>query len=163
MHPEDPVNLEGKWKAIWIGGVITGLASLVPVLNLTCCLIPFAGAIIAVVIYSSSAPARAISNNDGMAIGAMTGVIATAVYAVLIIPIVYFFGNLVGGFLGPLAAANDQVSRNVQLFIEMIGNNLGAVLAVLLFFKIVSQLAMSGIFGLLGGLAGAALFRRSAV
>jgi hypothetical protein len=154
------VDLEGKWKAILIGGAISGLASFIPLLHLACCLIPFAAAIIAVAIYSGSSPPPVLSNNDGVALGAMTGLLGTLLYAVLIIPLAFFFGNILGGFLGRAFPNLEDLPRNLQPLIGGLLSHLGGILVFILVLRILSQLALFVIFGILGGIVGVALFRR---
>jgi hypothetical protein len=155
------MNLEGKWNAIWVGSAITGLASLVPVVHLACCLIPFAGAVIAVAIYANS-PARPIlTNNDGIALGAMTGFIGTLIFAALALPVAFFFGNTVGRFLEELLPSLTDLPAQVQPFLQSVLNHFGSILIFFVLLKVISQLGLFVIFGILGGLAGVALFRRS--
>jgi hypothetical protein len=155
------MNLEGKWSAIWIGSLITGLASLVPVIHLACCLIPFAGAVIAVAIYANS-PARPIlTNQDGIVLGALTGLIGTLIFAVFAIPIVFFFGNTLGHFLEGLIPSLTDLPARVQPFVQSVLDHFGSILIFFVLIKVISQVGLYVIFGILGGLAGIALFRRS--
>jgi len=155
------VDLEGKWKVIIIGGAITGLASLVPVINLACCLIPFLGAIVAVAIYSSSIPPPVLNNNEGVVLGAMTGIIGSALYAVLIIPLVIILGNTIGRYLGQVIPDVADVPARLQPLVQGLLAHFGSILAVIVIFKILSQLALSLIFGILGGVVVIAIFRRT--
>jgi len=153
------VDLEGKWKAILIGGGISGLASIIPVLHLACCLLPFVGAIVAVAVYSGSSPRPTLTNQDGVVLGAMTGVIGTAVYAVLVIPLVFFMGNAIGGIVGQVVPSLTDMPANLRPFVQGLLDHFGSVLSVIVILKILSQLALFLVFGTLGGLVGIALFR----
>lgn len=154
------MDLEGKWKAILIGGLIAGLAPLVPLLKLACCLIPFAAAIVAVAIYSNSAPPPDLNNNDGVVLGVMTGVVGTLIYAMLAIPLVFYFGNAIGGFLGRTLPDFTEIPANVKPLVQGILSHFGGILTFVVIFHVLSQLALSLIFGILGGLVGIAIFRR---
>lgn len=155
------MNLEGKWKAIFIGGLITGLAPFVPLLNLACCVIPLVGAIVAVAIYRSSYPPPALTNNEGVVLGAMSGLIGTGIYAVLMIPLVLFVGSMVGGIVGRIVPNLTEIPSNVRQLLEGLFSNFANLVGFILLVKIISRLAFSLIFGILGGLLGVALFRRS--
>jgi uncharacterized membrane protein len=155
------VNLEGKWKAIFIGGLITGLAPFVPLLNLACCIIPLIGAIVAVAVYRSSDPPPALTNNEGIVLGAMSGLIGTGIYAVLVIPLVLFVGSLVGGIMGRLVPNLTEIPSTVRPLLEGLFSSFANIVGFILLIKIISQLAFSLIFGILGGLLGVALLKRS--
>jgi hypothetical protein len=157
---EGPVNLEGKWKAIFIGGLITGLAPFVPLLNLACCIIPLIGAIIAVAIYRSSYPPPALTNNDGVVLGAMSGLIGMGIYAVIVIPLVLFLGSFVGGILGRIIPSITEIPNNFRSLLEGLFSNLSHLVAFVLLINLISRLALSLVFGILGGLLGVALLKR---
>ena len=156
------MDLEGKWKAIMIGGMITGLAPFVPFLNIACCIIPVLGAVIAVVVYRSADPSRALNYNDGIAIGAMSGAGGAVLYAVILIPLVLLVGAAVSGAAGRLFGIAGVLPDQVRRILEGIVSNMGNLLGVLLALKIVSHLAISLVFGTLGGWLGIALFRKPA-
>jgi hypothetical protein len=156
------MDLEGKWKAIMIGGMITGLAPFVPVLNIACCIIPMLGAVIAIVVYRSSDPSKALNYNDGIVIGAVSGAAGAILYAVILIPLVLLVGEAVSGVAGRAFGIAGALPYQVRRILEGIFSNMGNFLGVLLLFKIVSHLALSLVFGTLGGLLGIALFRKSA-
>ncbi len=157
------MGLEGKWKAIVIGGVIIGLAPLVPVLNLACCLIPFAAGVIAVAVYAGSSPPAALTNNDGITLGVMASLVGAAIYAVLVIPLVLILGNVIGGFLGQAIPDMTDVPVRLQPLIQGLLAHFGSILALIVIFKVLSHLALSLLFAILGGITGTALFRRSKV
>jgi hypothetical protein len=157
--PEGSVDLEGKWKPILIGGLITGLAPFVPFLNLACCLIPLLGAIAAVAVYRSSATPPTLITNDGVVLGAMSGLVGTVVYAVLVVPLTIFVGSALGGFLGRLTPELTDVPAGLRPLLEEIFNNFGSFLGVILFVKVLSMLALCLIFGVIGGLIGVAILK----
>jgi hypothetical protein len=92
------VALEGKWRAILIGGLITGLGPFVPILNLACCVFPILGSIVAVAVYRSSSLTPP-TNNDGVILGVMTGVVGTLIYGLLLGPVTLIFGGILQSFL----------------------------------------------------------------
>jgi hypothetical protein len=154
------MDLEGKWKAILIGGLVTGLAPFVPLFNLACCAIPILGAIVAVAIYRHSEPPPPLTNNDGITLGLMSGLIGTGIYAVLIIPLTILIGGAVGGFIGRIVGTIAEVPPQVRSLVDWLFSNLGHFIGVILFVKIITRLALSLVFGLLGGVLGVAIFKR---
>ncbi len=154
------MNLEGKWKAIFIGGLITGLAPFVPFFNLACCIIPVLGAIVAVAVYRGSEPPPVLTNNDGVSLGLMSGLLGGTIYALILIPLAVFVGGAVGGFVGRIIGGVADIPGNARAIIEGVFSNLGNLLAVIVFVKILGHFALSLIFGILGGILGVALFRR---
>jgi hypothetical protein len=153
------MDLEGKWKAILIGGGISGLASLLPVLHLACCLIPLVCAILSVAIYANASSRPPLTNADGFVLGAMTGIIGTGVYAALIIPLTFLMGNIVGGLLGQLIPSPAEMPYGLRPILQSILDHFGSVLSVILILKILGQLVIFVLFGSLGGVLGVALFR----
>ncbi len=153
------MNLEGKWKAILIGGAITGLAPFVPVLNLACFVLPLAGALAAVAVYRSSNPSRPLGAQDGIILGALSGAVGTAMFAVVAIPLVLLIGGAAGGLLGRILHGFSGMPHTLRTVLETLFENLGGIVGVLVLFRILGQLALSVVFGILGGLIGVALFR----
>jgi hypothetical protein len=154
------MDLEGKWKAILIGGLITGLAPFAPLFNLACCAIPLVGAIVAVAVYRSSQPPPALTNNDGIVLGLMSGLVGTAIYGVLIIPLVILVGGAVGGFIGRAIGSIAEIPPQVRDLMDWLFSNIGHFIGVILFVKIIARLALSLVFGMLGGILGVAIFKR---
>ncbi len=152
------MDLEGKWKSILIGGLIIGLAPFVPILNLACCLYPILGAIVSVAVYRGTNP-PSFTNNDGLALGAMSGLVGTAIYAILVVPITMFFGGVLSGLLARTVPELPNVSGPARPLLEYFFSHLGAVVGIAVFFKVVANLAVSIIFGILGGILGVALFK----
>ncbi len=154
------MNLEGKWKAVFIGALITGLAPFVPFLNLACCITPLVGAIVAVAVYRSTEPTPALTNDDGLVLGAMSGLIGTGIYAALVVPLVLFVGSFLGGVIGRVVPSLTEIPSNVRPLLEGIFSNFANLIGFILLIKIIGQLAFSLIFGILGGLLGVAIFKR---
>ena len=155
------MELEGKWKSILIGGLITGLAPLVPILNIACCIVPLVGALVAVAVYRSSTPPPILTNNDGVVLGALSGLIGTGIYAVLVVPLVLFAGSVVGSAVAWVLPSLTDIPAAVRPFLEGVGRNFGSIILFFLILRIISRLALSLVFGIIGGLLGVALFKRS--
>jgi hypothetical protein len=149
------VALEGKWRAILIGGLITGLGPFVPILNLACCVFPILGSIVAVAVYRSSSP-TAPTNNDGIILGVMTGVVGTLIYALLLGPVTLIFGGILQSFLNRAVPSLSDAPQEIRPLLEFFFTHFGAVVGVAVFFKIVTRLGVSLVFGIIGGILGVA-------
>ncbi len=154
------MDLEGKWKAILIGGLVTGLAPLIPFFNLACCLTPLLGAVVAVAVFRYSEPPPTITNNDGIVLGLMSGLAGTAIYAILVIPLVVLVGGAVGGFIGHAIGTVAEVPPQARSLVEWLFSNLGHFIGIILVLNVIGRLAVSLVFGLLGGILGVALFKK---
>ncbi len=154
------MNLEGKWTAIVVGAAITGLVPLVPVFRLGCCLIPLAGAFVAVAIYSNSVPRPPLVNNDGVVMGLMTGLLGSILHAIILIPLAFFLGHFIGGFAGRLLPMTPDLPARMEPFLQGIFSHFGGILAFVVIASILGYLGLSLVFGILGGILGVAVFRR---
>jgi hypothetical protein len=81
-----------KVKPALLGGVITGVLSVIPLVSTCCCIWAALGGLLATFLYirSSSLP---VSTGDGATVGAITGVIGAIVYLVIGIPLGILLGT----------------------------------------------------------------------
>ncbi len=157
------MDLEGRWKAILIGGLITGLGPFVPVLNLACCLFPLVGGLVAVSIYRGSHPSAALTNNDGVVLGALSGLAGAILFGVLLIPLAYFASSLIGGFLGGIVPSVTEMPPGARSMVQGFLSNVGNVVAIVVLLKIIGHLALSLAFGIAGGIIAVALYARKSI
>ncbi len=154
------MNLEGKWTAICVGAAITGLVPLVPIFRLACCLIPFAGAFVAVAIYSNSVPRPPLSNNDGVVMGLVTGLTGAVLHAIILIPIAFLLGRFIGGFAGRVLPTAPDFPARLEPFLQGLFSHFGGILAFVVISSVLGYLGLSLVFGILGGIVAVAVFRR---
>ncbi len=154
------MNLEGKWTAIWVGAAITGLVPLVPLFRLACCLIPFAGAFVAVAIYSNSVPRPSLNNNDGVMMGLTTGLIGAVLHAIILIPTAFLLGHFIGGFANRLLPMSPDLPERLAPFLQGIFSHFGGILAFVVISIVLGYVGLSLVFGILGGIVAVAVFRR---
>ena len=155
--PEKP----GKWMPALYGGVIMGVISGVPVLNFIncfCCAGIMLGGFMAVFFYKkdlreSNPP---LSNSDGLALGAMAGVVGAVVTTILTALMHMVFGMAVGGGMHRLQDMGfaDKIPPETMKMIEGIMSDKGILGITFIFHLIIDPL-----FGLLGGLIGYAVFK----
>jgi hypothetical protein len=154
------MDLEGKWKAILIGGLITGLGPFIPFVNLLCCIFPLIGGFVAVALWRNSNTPGVLSNQDGIVLGAFSGIAGALIYALVLLPIAFFITRFVGGLgidLLPSLTDLHPVARSV---LERIFSSLGNLVAIVLLVRVLGHLVLSLAFGIIGGLLGVALFKR---
>jgi hypothetical protein len=154
------MGLEGKWKAILVGGLITGLGPFIPFVNLLCCLFPLAGGVVAVAIWRNSSAPGALSNQEGVALGAFSGIAGGVIHAIILIPLAFFITRFVGGLGIDILPSLTDLPPIARSVLERIFSNIGNVVAVILMVRVLSHLALSIAFGIIGGLLGVALFSR---
>ena len=111
-------------------------------------------------IYRGSTPSAALSNSDGVTLGALSGIAGAILYAVLLIPLAYLAGTFLGGFFGRFLPGAAEMPPQARPILEGILANVGNVIAIVVLIKIVGHLALAVVFGIAGGLIGIALYGR---
>ena len=130
----------GKLKPALLGGLITGILSVIPFVSTCCCLWAILGGFLASMIYvrGSAVP---VSIGDGAVVGGLSGVVGSVIYVVIQIPIMLIFG---------LGQMEDTFNRSgVELPFT------GVLLALLIIICVVVILIVSSA---IGGLVGVAIF-----
>jgi hypothetical protein len=149
--------MDNKVKPALIGGVVAGLLSVIPLVNLgnaCCCLWAILGGVIASYLYVKNSPTPA-SVGDGAITGAMAGAIAGLIGLVIGIPLSLATGGLMRGLLLSLIERMDpsqaEMFRTQMQAGETIAGAIvnGIILAVCLV-----------VFSTLGGLIGIPLFEK---
>jgi hypothetical protein len=131
-----------KLKPALIGGAIVGVLSLIPILNLGCCIWAIIGGAVAVYMYVKGTP-RPVQMGEGAVVGALAGLIGA------LITIVISFA-LSGA--ASMAMMEEQFRRNnVDMPVS------GMALMVLLFL-IMGALLIG--FSAIGGVIGVSLFEK---
>ena len=149
--------MNNKLKPALIGGVLLGLLSAIPVVNLVnvcCCLWALIGGLLASYLYikNSPIPARA---GDGAILGALAGLVGAVIVVVIGIPISIIAGGITRELLIRLIEnVNPGQAEAIRIQMEAGSTIAGAIvngiiLAVLLV-----------IFSTIGGLLGVPIFEK---
>lgn len=150
--------MDNKVKPAVIGGVVLGLLSAIPfvnIVNVCCCLWAILGGMLASHLYvkNSSTPATA---GDGAIVGAIAGAVGAVISLIIGIPLSIVSGAAMRGLLVSLMERVDprqaeMVARQLEASGESIAGAIvnGLIMAVLLF-----------IFAVIGGLIGIPLFEK---
>jgi hypothetical protein len=157
------MNDERMLRPALIGGVLLGILSSLPVINLfncICCAWVIGGGVLASYLYvkDSTAP---VSMGKGVALGLATGILGTIVSALFSIPL-YFMMNRGMSVMEQLRVAVDQVPNMPPETREMLRSltERGGMEVLFFVFFLVFTLVLYCLFAMLGGAIGVALFEK---
>jgi hypothetical protein len=165
------VEKPNKLKAAITGGVILGLLSSIPPINFVnvcCCLWVLLGGVIAARSLIKRSPILPVTTGDGAAVGALAGVIGSAILLIISVPlalmgvgegITYSFLEWIGD-----AANNPEAREQIrQVITEMqrqaATQSVGQRLMQAIFAWAITAVIYIG-FATLGGIIGVALFEK---
>ncbi|MGE3840366.1 MAG: hypothetical protein AB7I50_02140 [Vicinamibacterales bacterium] len=149
-----------KLRAAAVGGMLIGVLSVAPIVaigNLCCCLWLVSGGVLAAWFLQQRQP-DPISSSDGLVVGLMAGVIGAFVYAVLAVPLAFITAPFMDQWLerAMQGAGDARVQDAIERYRGAPFRLMGVVLGFLF------QLFFGAVFATLGGLLGAALFKKPA-
>ena len=149
--------MNNKLKPALIGGVLLGLLSAIPVVNLVnvcCCLWALIGGLLASYLYikNSPVPARA---GDGAILGALAGLVGAVIVVIIGIPISIIAGGITRELLIRLVEnLNPGQAEAIRIQMEAGSTIPGAILnGIILAVLLV-------IFSTIGGLLGVPIFEK---
>ena len=151
--------MDNKLKPAIIGGVVTGLLSIIPILNLgnvCCCLWAILGGLLATFLYVKSSPVAA-GPGDGAIVGALAGAVAAVIIVILGIPISIIAGGITRGLL--LSIMESVNPSQAEMFrAQMVAGEsiIGAIVNGIILAVLVV------IFSTLGGLIAVPIFEKRA-
>jgi hypothetical protein len=139
-----------------LGGVVIGVLSALPIVaagNLCCCLWVVCGGVLAAYLLQQNQTAP-LTAGDGAVVGLLAGVVGAFVSLLLSIPITIFIAPLERQFLEQLSSSGN-VSPEMRGYMSGAGGT-----SILLVVSFLFMLFAGPIFSMLGGLLGAAIFRK---
>lgn len=145
------------------GGIIIGVISSVPFLNLInclCCAGIIGGGVLSVFFYKQNftPDTQPFSKGDCLTVGVYAGIVGAFVGTILDVVFLMTFGNVVGQFIMDniqnmdIEIPEESLEAIKQAFQETI-----SFYSVM--FSLISSLILNSIFGLLGGLIGYNIFK----
>ena len=148
-----------KFQPALYGGLVLGVLSALPLIsvgNVCCCLWILAGGALAAYLLQANQPAP-ITIGDGAAVGLLAGAIGSVVWLVLSVPVSIMMGPLQSRMIERVL--QGDVPEGLRQALESFGNAEPTVLGTIggFFFMLV----LSVFFSTIGGLIGAALFKKS--
>ena len=149
--------MNDKLKPAIIGGVVIGLLSIIPIVNLgnvCCCLWAILGGLLATYLYvkNSAVPA---SPGDGAILGAMAGAVGAVIIVIIGIPISIVAGGITRALLlSIMESANPSQAEMVRAQMEAGESIAGAIVNGIILAVLVV------IFSTIGGLIGVPVFEK---
>lgn len=150
--------MDNKFKPALIGGLVTGILSVIPFVsaaNICCCLWAIVGGLIASYLYvkNSATPASA---GDGAVLGAITGLVGAVISIVIGIPIALVMGPTMRNvFLRLVENADPQQAEMMRRQLEASGD----AIAPLIIQSLIGGVLLF-MFAIVGGLIGVAIFEK---
>lgn len=156
-------EVDRKQPAI-VGGVIVGVLSVIPLVNIgnaCCCLYALIGGAVAAKLLIDRSP-QPVKAGDGAMIGLMAGAIGGVIYVVIGLPLGLLANNLTIGILESLSnSVNDpNFQSTMGRVIEQLRNQSLAERLVAGFISAIIFAILQAGFTVLGGLLGVALFEK---
>ncbi len=145
------------------GGIIIGIISSVPFLNLInclCCAGIMGGGVLAIFFYKQNftPDTQLFSRGDCLTVGVFAGIVGAFVGTVLDVVFLMTFGNVVGQFvLDNIQNMDIDIPEESMDALKQAFQETASVYSVL--FSLISSLIINSIFGLLGGLIGYNIFK----
>lgn len=142
-----------------LGGVFIGVMSALPIINAgncCCCLWVLAGGALAVYLRQQNSPVP-IEASEGALMGLLAGLIGGVLGVLLAIPIQMLVGPMQQEWMREWMAGNQDMPPEAREMMDrlMAGNALRLAGAVI-------NVVTSVVFGMLGGLLGVAIFKKTA-
>lgn len=148
-----------KLQPAILGGATIGVLSALPVINLAncCCAWILFGGALAAYLMQQDHP-YPIEAGDGAVVGLLAGVIGSFVWVIASVPVSAMVAPLQSDMAGRIIRdAGDMAPEMREIFENMAGAPAIGLTLVLGFFV---MLCVSSVFGMLGGLFGALMFKK---
>jgi hypothetical protein len=149
-----------------IGGLVLGVLSALPLVsagNICCCLWVVTGGLVAAYLLQQN-QATPITPADGAVVGLLAGLIGAVVQVVVSIPISILIGPMERAMLQRFLDMSGAMPPEMRDVFERYGREgqNGGLFLLGRIFAFVVWIFIGGIFSTLGGLIGAAIFKKSA-
>jgi hypothetical protein len=142
------------------GGLFIGVLSALPFVsagNCCCCLWVIAGGVLATYLRQQNSP-FALQASEGALMGLMAGFLGGILAAVISVPVQMVFGPMQAEWMMRMFEGNQDMPPEMRDAMERMASNMGAFALATAVFNVV----VYTVFGLLGGLLGVAIFKKSA-
>lgn len=149
-----------KTQPALLGGLAIGVLSALPVIsvaNCCCAWILFGGGLSAYLMQQNHP--EPITAGDGAIAGLLSGVIGAFVWLVLFIPLTTMMAPFQSGMIQRMLSSANDLTPEVRSMLEGLGSRQGIGIGMVFYFFV--MLCVSSLFGMLGGLFGALMFRKN--
>jgi hypothetical protein len=149
-----------KLQPALLGGVAIGVLSALPVIQLAnccCAWILFGGALSAYLMQQNYP--QPIQTGDGAIVGLLAGVVGAFVWAIVSVPIGFALAPLESELAGRMMRDAGDMAPELRGFLENVAGR--PVIGIGLIIGFFIMLCVCSVFGMLGGLFGALMFRKN--
>ena len=149
-----------------IGGLVMGVLSALPLVsagNICCCLWVVSGGLVAAYVLQQNHPAP-ITPTDGALVGLLAGLAGAVVQVIVSIPITLVVGPMERAMVQRILDMSGAMPPEMRDTIERFGRDAaaGGLFVLGRIFALVFWLFVGAVFSTVGGLLGAAIFKKSA-
>jgi hypothetical protein len=150
-----------KTQPALLGGVAIGVLSALPVINLAncCCAWIIFGGALAAYLMQQNHP-EPITVGDGAIVGLLSGIVGAFVWAVISIPINAAMSGFQSQWMERALAESGDLPPEVRSILESLGTP--GAMGIASVIGLIVMLCVGSVFGLLGGILGALMFRKNA-
>jgi hypothetical protein len=149
-----------KLQPALLAGVAIGVLSALPVVNMVnacCCAWVICGGALAAYLMQQNHPAP-ITTGDGAIVGLLAGLFGAVVGTVLSIPLTMMMGPFQAEMMERMLESARDMPPEAREFLESMSG--GAAMGIGLVFTFFMMSVTGAIFGLVGGILGALMFRK---
>jgi hypothetical protein len=150
-----------KTQPALLGGLAIGVLSALPVINIAnccCAWILFGGGLAAYLLQQDDP--RPIAIGDGAIVGLLAGVVGTFVWLIVSVPINAALAPFQSEMMQRAMRNASDMAPEARAFLESM--SAGPVIGLGLIFGFFVMLCVGTLFGMIGGIFGALMFRKNA-
>ena len=151
-----------KLQPALLGGVAIGVLSALPVINIAncCCAWILFGGALAAYLMQQNHP-EPISVGDGAIVGLLAGIIGAFVWLLLFVPLAAVLAPFQSGMVQRMMRSSNNMPPEVRAMLDSFGS--GGAIGIGVVFYFFAMLFVGSVFGMIGGLFGALMFRKNPV
>ena len=148
-----------KLQPAFFGGLVIGVLSALPFVNVCCSLWMVTGGVVAVYLMQQNHP-YPVNAADGALVGLLAGMFGAIVAGLLSIPINMAMGPLLQGMVQSWVAGNPDIPAETKAMLEGVMARSASPTVIGTIVGILISMFIGGILAMLGGLLGVALFKK---
>ena len=152
----------GRLQPALYGGLVIGVLSALPVVNLgncCCCLWVVAGGVLAVYLRQQNSP-FAVNSAEGALTGLLAGLIGGVIAAAISIPLMAMMAPFQERIVQTVLNSRADIPEESREMIERMMQRGGGFGALRFVISLVWYVVVGTVFGMLGGLLGVAMFKK---
>jgi len=149
-----------RLQPAFYGGLFIGVLSALPVINIgnCCCLWVLGGGMLAVYLMQQNHPYQ-VTAADGALVGLLAGVFGGIIGTIISIPMDAMMGPYMQRMMQRIIESNPDFPAETRTMIENMSS--GGTTAIRIVLRLCFGVIVGGIFAMLGGLLGVAIFKKN--